>query len=71
MVECGYDDGSVVETNGSQEIEIYSSTDDLSKTIEANTRHIYQYRSMSVGDSVSISTKCDDSSVTYKIGVKM
>lgn len=70
MVECGYDDGSVVETNGSQEIEIYSSTDDLSKTIEANTRHIYQYRSMSVGDSVSISTKCDDSSVTYKIGVK-
>lgn len=49
MVECGYDDGSVVETNGSQEIEIYSSTDDLSKTIEANTRHIYQYRSMSDG----------------------
>ena len=57
--------GSVVETNGSQEIEIYSSTDDLSKTIEANTRLYINIEVCLVGDSVSISTKCDDSLKFY------
>nr|MDE7479138.1 M56 family metallopeptidase [Lachnospiraceae bacterium] len=65
----GYDDGRVVEVDGSQEIEPRSATVDLEKEISAYTRYIYQYRSMSKGDSILISTKCD-SSITYSIGIK-
>lgn len=70
VVECGYDDGSVIEINGSLEEVPYSSKVELDMTINANTRYIYEYRSMSVGDSIAISTFCDDSSATYKIGIK-
>lgn len=68
--EHGYDDGSVVEIDGSQDIAPYSSTVDLEKTINANTRYLYQYRSMSVGETIDITAKCDDCAITYKIGIK-
>ncbi len=68
--EYGYDDGSVVEIDGSQDIAPYSSTVDLDKTINANTRYIYQYKDKSAGDIITIVTSCADSSVTYKIGIK-
>lgn len=68
--EHGYDDGSVVEIDGSQDIAPYSSTVDLEKTINANTRFIYQYKDKSAGDIITIVTLCADSSVTYKIGIK-
>lgn len=68
--EHGYDDGSVVEIDGSQDIAPYSSTVDLDKTINANTRFIYQYKDKSAGDIITIVTSCADSSVTYRIGIK-
>ena len=68
--EHGYDDGSVVEIDGSQDIAPYSSTVDLEKTINANTRYIYQYKDKSAGDIITIVTSCADSSVTYRIGIK-
>lgn len=64
------DDGSVEEIDGSQEGVPYSSTVNLEKTIDANTRYLYQYQSMSTGDSISILASCDDDSVTYRIGIK-
>lgn len=68
--EYGDDDGSVVEIDGSQDIVPYSSTVDLDMTINANTRYLYQYRNMSVGETIDITAKCDDSAITYKIGIK-
>lgn len=68
--EHGYADGSVVEIDGSEEIVPYSVTVDLKKTISANTRYLYQYRSMSAGESISITAKCSDNAVTYRIGIK-
>lgn len=70
VVQYGYDDGSVIEINRGLEYEPYSSKVELDMTINANTRYIYQYRSMSAGNSISISTVCDDTSATYKIGIK-
>ena len=60
----------MVEIDGSQDIAPYSSTVDLEKTINANTRYLYQYRSMSVGETIDITAKCDDCAITYKIGIK-
>lgn len=70
LIGCGYDDGSVIEIDGSLENVPYSSKVELDKTINANTRYIYQYRNMSAGDSITITTYCDDASATYKIGIK-
>lgn len=68
--EHRHDDGSVAEIDGSQEIMPYSSTVDLGKTINANTRYLYQYREKSAGETVDILAVCDDSSITYRIGIK-
>lgn len=68
--EHRFDDGSVEEIDGSQEGVPYSSTVNLEKTIDANTRYLYQYQSMSAGNSISILASCDDDSVTYRIGIK-
>lgn len=70
VVQYGYDDGSVIEINRGLEYVPYSSKVELDMTINANTRCVYQYRSMSAGNSISISTVCDDTSATYKIGIK-
>ena len=59
-----------VEIDGSQEGVPYFSTVNLEKIIDANTRYLYQYQSMSAGDSISILASCDDDSVTYRIGIK-
>lgn len=64
------DDGSVLEIDGSQKMEPYSATVDLTQTINANTRYLYQYRSMAAGDIITIVASCDDSSVKYRIGIK-
>ncbi len=68
--EHRFDDGSVEEIDGSQEVLPYSSTVNLDKIINANTRYLYQYQSMSAGDVISILPECDDDSVTYRIGIK-
>ncbi len=68
--EHRFDDGSVEEIDGSQEVLPYSSTVNLDKIINANTRYLYQYQSMSAGDVISILAQCDDDSVTYRIGIK-
>lgn len=68
--EHRFDDGSVEEIDGSQEVLPYSSTVNLEKIIDANTRYLYQYQRMSAGDSISILASCDDDSVTYRIGIK-
>ena len=68
--EHRFDDGSVEEIDGSQEVLPYSSTVNLEKIINANTRYLYQYQSMSAGDVISILAQCDDDSVTYRIGIK-
>lgn len=68
--EHRHDDGSVVEIDGSQEIEPYSENVDLTRTINANTRYLYQYRSMAEGESMYILATCEDSAVTYSIGIK-
>ena len=68
--EHRFDDGSVEEIDGSQEVLPYSSTVNLEKIINANTRYLYQYQSMSAGDVISILPECDDDSVTYRIGIK-
>lgn len=68
--EYRFDDGSVQEIDGSQEVLPYSSTVNLEKIINANTRYLYQYQSMSAGDVISILAQCDDDSVTYRIGIK-
>lgn len=68
--EHRYDDGSVLEIDGSQEMESYSATVDLTQTINANTRYLYQYRSMAAGDIITIVASCDDSSIKYRIGIK-
>lgn len=68
--EHRFDDGSVEEIDGSQEGVPYSSTVNLEKIIDANTRYLYQYQSMSAGNSISILASCDDDSVTYRIGIK-
>lgn len=64
------DDGSVEEIDGSQEGVPYSSTVILDNIINANTRYLYQYQSMSAGDVISILAECDDGSITYRIGIK-
>lgn len=69
-VEERYDDGSVAEIDGSQETEPYSTVVDLTQTINANTRYLYQYRSMAAGDIITIIATCDDSSVRYSVGIK-
>ncbi|MDE6365757.1 MAG: M56 family metallopeptidase [Lachnospiraceae bacterium] len=68
--EHRFDDGSVEEIDGSQEIDPYSTKVDLDKTIDANTRYIYQYRSKAAGDIIKVYAYCEDSSVTYRIGIK-
>lgn len=68
--EHRYDDGSVLEIDGSQEMEPYSATVDLTQTINANTRYLYRYRSMAAGETIIITAKCDDSAVAYRIGIK-
>lgn len=68
--EHRFDDGSVEEIDGSQEVLPYSSTVNLEKIINANTRYLYQYQSMSARDVISILAQCDDDSVTYRIGIK-
>lgn len=68
--EHRYYDGDVVEMDGSHETDLHSSTVDLTQTIKANTRYLYQYKSKSKGESISILADCDDSSVTYRIGIK-
>lgn len=68
--EHRHDDGSVAEIDASQETEPYSATVDLTQTINANTRYLYQYRSMAAGESINILANCDDSAVTYRIGIK-
>lgn len=68
--EHRFDDGSVLEIDGSQEMEPYSATVDLTQTINANTRHLYQYQSMATGDIITIVASCDDSSIRYRIGIK-
>ena len=57
-------DGNVVEMDGSHETDLHSSTVDLTQTIKANTRYLYQYKSKSKGESISILADCNDSSVT-------
>ncbi|MDO4331254.1 MAG: M56 family metallopeptidase [Eubacteriales bacterium] len=42
----------------------------LDGTIKANTRMVYGYHNMVVGDSITISANCSDSSITYRIGIK-
>lgn len=66
----GYADASVIEIYEDNGIMPYSSVTDISTTIKANTRHIWQYRSMEKGDSISIAAKCNDSGATYWIGIK-
>ncbi len=68
--EHGRDDGSVVEIDGSWAADSRSVTIDLKNTINANTRYLYQYREKLEGDIITIVAECDDSTVTYKIGIK-
>lgn len=42
----------------------------LDGTISANTRILYGYHNMVVGDKIAISAICEDSSITYRIGIK-
>lgn len=68
--EHGYADGSVAEIEEGLELAPRSTNVDLEKTISANTRYVYQYRDMSAGDSITIVANCEDSNITYKIGIK-
>lgn len=63
-------DGSVVEIDLTSDIEMYSSSIPLDFTIYSGTRVLYGYRYMFAGDSITISARCKDSSVTYRIGIK-
>lgn len=67
--EHRHDDGSVVEIDGSQEAKCYT-TEELSQTINANTRHLYEYRRVAAGDMIVVFTLCDDSSIRYSMGIK-
>ena len=64
------DDGSVEEIDGSQEIDPYSTLVELDRTINSNTRYIYQYKSKVSGERIKIYAHCEDSSATYRIGIK-
>ena len=68
--EHGYVDGRAGEVESSFVLTPQSASIDLEKTIEANTRHLYGYRSMSDGDSISVLATCGDSAVIYRIGIK-
>lgn len=66
----GFVDGRVAETEGILALESRSASVDLEKTIDADTRHLYGYRSMADGDAVRILASCDDSEILYRIGIK-
>lgn len=42
----------------------------LDGTIKANTRVLYGYHDMVAGDTITITANCEDSSITYRIGMK-
>lgn len=64
------DDGSVEEINLSSDIEPYSTIIILDRTITGNTRMVYQYKTMSAGDSITIVVQADNEDIRYKIGIK-
>lgn len=66
----GQDDGSVTEIDGSRAEEQYGAVVDMSGTVKANSIYLFQFKSMSVGETINITTKCSDSSATYMIGIK-
>lgn len=63
-------DGNVTEIDLTSDIMPYSDNVILDETIPAGTRVLYYYRSMSAGNSITISANCSDSSITYRIGIK-
>lgn len=42
----------------------------LDQTIASKTRVIYRWQEMKNGDAIAVIAKCEDSSVTYRIGIK-
>lgn len=68
--EHGFVDGRVAETEVISALTPHSASVDLEKTIDADTRHVYGYRSMTDGDAVRILAACDNSEITYRIGIK-
>lgn len=65
-----YDDGSVEEIELNAGIQPYTDIVDLGSTLADGKRILYHYRSMKSGNSIGISVNCNDSSVTYRIGIK-
>ena len=69
-VVCSVDEGAIEEVDLSSDIMPYSNTVSLNQTINGNTRVLYQAYSMSQGGKITIVATCNDSSVSYRIGIK-
>ena len=69
---------TVAEENGIEEIDLtlenevtpISTEITLDYTIKANTRVLYRWQDMQAGDEVVVSTRCSDSSIVYRIGIR-
>ncbi len=63
------DDG-VIEVEMSSDKNTRGSTIDLDATINTNTRMLYQTKYLLSGSKVTIAANCEDSSISYRIGIK-
>lgn len=64
------DTPKVQEIDLTQEEMLTGTTITLDRTIAANTRVLYSWQKMQAGSVITISTKCSDSSITYRIGIR-
>lgn len=69
-VKTGIADGNVTEIDLSKDVSERSSTVSIDSKIEKSTRVLYQYKKLTSGDKIIISTSCKDENAIYRIGVK-
>ena len=53
-----------------QEVMPFSTTITLDRTINANTRVLYHWKSMQAGEQINIAAQCKDSGIVYRIGIR-
>lgn len=63
------DDGVIEIYVGDDEIMKYSSSVELGRTINSNTRVVYEYHDMTEDNSITITVICSPSNAKYRIGI--